>query len=140
MKLVNLTPHTIVLISSEDEKTELLSEGLARVTSKAGSWLPASAEAPCDLYGAPTWGEVEGLPEPKEGTLYIVSALVAGRVRRMDVFSPGTGPNDGAERNERGQVVAVRRLICSLPWEPRPCQCGSGEPWVNCGEGSPYCG
>ena len=33
---------------------------------------------------------------------------VAGR---SDVVGPGTGPADGAIRNEKGQIVAVTRLI-----------------------------
>ena len=79
--------------------------------------------APCPLYGAPNWGPVEGLPAYEPGTILIVSSMVAGQSRRRDdVFSPGTGPNDGAIRESellpdggpnprKGQIVAVTRLI-----------------------------
>jgi hypothetical protein len=37
---------------------------------------------------------------------------VAGRLRgRPDVFSPGTGPRDGAIRDKQGRITGVTRLI-----------------------------
>ena len=53
------------------------------------------------------YGEVEGLPEPQPGVLYIVSMLVAQRVMRADVVSPDSGPT---AIRENGQIVAVRAL------------------------------
>ena len=113
MKLVNLTPHTINLISPSGEETALPSDGVARVASQPGTALGYAAGIP--LFSAPTWGAVDGLPDPEPGTIFIVSALVAGQVKgRPDVFSPGTGPHDGAIRDKTGQIVAVTRLIQSL--------------------------
>jgi len=86
------------------------SGNIARKGSQPGT--PCGEVKGISLYSAPTWGEVEGLPEPSEGTIYIVSGLVAGRISRPDVFSPGTGPQDGAVR-ENGRIVAVTRLIRS---------------------------
>jgi hypothetical protein len=65
-------------------------------------------------FGRTTYGAVEGLPDPEENTIYLVSALVGGRpevASRDDVFIPGTGPKDGAVRDERGQIYAVTRLV-----------------------------
>jgi hypothetical protein len=59
------------------------------------------------------FGQVTDLPAPKDGVAYLVSALVLGALAghgRRDVFAPATGPQDGAVRNDQGQVVAVTRL------------------------------
>ena len=104
-KFVNLTPHEIVF-----GVTIIPASGMvARVASLPGQDLGDG------LYTAPQWGAVEGLPAPEEGTIYIVSALVAGRVggTRDDVFSPGTGPADNAVRDPHGRIVGVTRLIRS---------------------------
>ena len=126
MKLVNLTPHSIVLQGPDGDRIVVPPAGqLARVASQPGTRLDEAGDyegAPCPLYGAPNWGAVEGLPAYEPGTILIVSALVAGQSRRYDVFSPGTGPNDGAIREpdelpvgypnpRKGQIVAVTRLI-----------------------------
>jgi hypothetical protein len=47
---------------------------------------------------------------------YVVSGIVGAALRatgstRRDVLCPGTGPNDGAVRNEAGHIVAVTRLV-----------------------------
>ncbi len=66
------------------------------------------------VYSAPVVGRVEGLPEPQEGTIYIVSGMVLAHCQgRTDVFGPGTGPKDGAIRNEKGHIIAVTRLIAA---------------------------
>lgn len=107
MEIINLTPHSINFFSTGYGVEETYpSAGVARVASKQGHQIDGP------FFSAPIWGEVEGLPAPKEGTIYIVSALVAGRcIGRTDVFSPGTGPNDGAVRDEKGQIKAVTRFI-----------------------------
>ena len=117
MKLLNLTPHAIVL--KLNEKTVILpvSGKVARVSSTNGSFLPSIDDEDGNLIpvkGAPVWGEVADLPDPQPGVVYIVSALVAGRVKRNDVLSPGTGPNDNPIRNEAGQVAAVTCLVSSV--------------------------
>ena len=65
------------------------------------------------LLGAPikktVYGEVSGVPDPQEGVVYLVSALVAQATKREDVVAPDTGPS--AVRNADGQVVAVRGFI-----------------------------
>ena len=114
MDVVNLTPHAIILFRDnglgDQEAAEFTPSGVvARVSSAPGEKIEGK-DFP--LYGAPTWGEVEGLPAPEPYKIYLVSALVAARcVGRKDVFSPGTGPNDGAIRNDQGHIKAVTRLI-----------------------------
>ena len=61
-----------------------------------------------------SYGAVEGLPDPQPDTIYLVSALIAGRPEvagRDDVFVPGTGPKDGTVRDANGQVYAVTRIV-----------------------------
>ena len=56
------------------------------------------------------FGEVENLPEPEEGTIYIVPSIVLSAVpHRKDVFAPDSGKS--AERNEKGHIRSVCRLI-----------------------------
>jgi len=104
-KFVNLTPHEIVFGVNKIPASGIV----ARVASLPGQDLGNG------LWTAPQWGEVEGLPAPEEGTIYVVSALVAGRVgnTRDDVYSPGTGPADNAARDQHGRIVGVTRLIRS---------------------------
>jgi len=138
VELVNLTPHTINLVVCGETRA-IPSSGVARVTSTPGGEIfrgegfygdcglcggqrhqemlqagEGSSSCGCfglPLYEAPVMGAVEGLPKPKAGTIYVVSAIVASACKgRKDVFSPGTGPNDGAIR-EGGQIKAVTRLI-----------------------------
>lgn len=52
------------------------------------------------------FGEVEGLPEKKHKTIYIVSSLVAQACKdRNDVFIP-----DDIVRNEEGKIIGCRSL------------------------------
>lgn len=113
MRIVNLTPHPLTLVSQSGTETVVLPEATpARVASTPGTGLDSPPEVA--LYSAPNWGAVEGLPTPVEGTIYVVSALVAGRVEgRPDVYSPGTGPKDGAVRDKQGRIIGVTRLIRS---------------------------
>ena len=114
MEIINLTPHAIVVLRDDGlgclEGAEFAPSGVvARVATKPGVKIEGN-EFP--LFTSTTFGEVEGLPAPEPYKIYLVSALVAGRcVGRADVFSPGTGPNDGAVRNGQGQIAAVTRLI-----------------------------
>lgn len=55
------------------------------------------------------YGEVYGLPDPEEGTIYIVSAMVRSAVpHRTDVYSPASSL---ATRNELGHIVSVPGLV-----------------------------
>lgn len=113
MNLTNLTPHAITLRSADGTDTIVPPSGtVARVTSTPGA-LETVAGIPVPVAGMQTFGGVEGLPEPVTGTVFVVSAMVLAALRgsRPDVVGPGTGPNDGAVRNERGHVVAVTRLV-----------------------------
>jgi hypothetical protein len=111
MNIVNLTPHNVVLQDADGVRTVIASSGVARVACTPGA-LENVEGVPVPVAGRATYGAVEGLPDPVEGTIYVVSAMVLGRCKdRDDVVGPGTGPKDGAIRNEDGNVIAVTRLV-----------------------------
>lgn len=109
---VNLTPHAITIRTAGGDVTIPPSGSVARVVGAAvdvgiTNGVPVKRDLP---------GKVEGLPGADDAryvTLYLVSGMVlaalAGSGRR-DVFAPGTGPDDGAIRNDKGHIVAVTCL------------------------------
>ena len=53
-----------------------------------------------------TFGEVQGLPDPADDTLYVVSRLVISAVPdRTDLVSP-----DGAVRDDQGRIIGCTAL------------------------------
>lgn len=116
MKVINLTPHPIVLRSPSGEDTVVEPSGtIARVATVPGEDT-GTVVGGVPVHAADRPGEVTGLPDPQEDTIVIVSGLVGaalaadGHKCRSDIVVPGTGPADGAIRNERGHIVAVTRL------------------------------
>ena len=102
LTLVNLTPHAIVLDNGVDSLTVEPSGSIARVS------VELVETAVTGLYSQ-VFGDVAGLPEPVEGTLYIVSAMVLSAVpHRVDVYAPATAL---AARNELGHIVSVPGLV-----------------------------
>ena len=112
MNLINLTPHPICLRNASGEEWTIQSSGVARVTSTPGAVSEVSG-IPIPVAEATVYGAVEGLPPVGDGFAYVVSGLVLSALKgtRPDVFGPGTGPNDGAIRNDKGHIVAVTRLV-----------------------------
>ena len=105
MTIMNLTPHSISFCDTEG--TVILtvepSGQLARVSCKT----VMTGES---FNGIPVtktvYGTVEGLPEPKDGTVFVVSSLVAARVPdRGDVFIPNE-----SVRDENGRIIGCRSL------------------------------
>lgn len=108
--LVNLTPHPINLYGDDDK--------LIQTIPPSGTVARVAEYRKLDAYvnGIPlreiVFGEIEGLPAPKEGTLYIVSALVRSATKekgRTDVISPDTGA--GAVRDEDGRIIGTRGFV-----------------------------
>jgi hypothetical protein len=95
--IINLTPHPINLPSITIHST-----GLARVSvtlSEAGA--ADGIPLVCGSYGA-----VTGLPEPVEGTVYIVSAMVRLALPyRKDLGSPAK-----LVRDAQGNIVGCEAL------------------------------
>ena len=104
MTIMNLTPHAISFISEEGETTRVVEPSgvVARVS--------ATTVNTGSIDGIPvtetSFGEVENLPEEVEGTVYIVSSLVASRVpSRKDVFIPNE-----SVRDDKGRIIGCRSL------------------------------
>ena len=107
--IINLTPHPIVVRTDGGDVTIPASGQVARVTSRqelAGHIELDGVKIPVQKT---TFGQVEGLPEPQDGTIYIVSGLVMTALAgtRDDVVQPDTSPA-GAIRDADGRIVAVR--------------------------------
>lgn len=109
MILKNLTPHPITIVANGGDIT-IAPEGVTpRVVSASRNGAPV-AGIPVKIDDA---GTVEGLPDAVEGVALIVSGMVLAALTgsgRKDVYAPGTGPADGAIRNDKGHIVAVTCL------------------------------
>jgi len=101
--IINLTPHAITFVLEGGIRKVIQPSGeLARLTTKTVTI--------GEVNGIPVttteYGDVTGLPEPTDGTVYIVSSLVAGRVPdRKDVFIPNESVRDA-----EGRIVGCKSL------------------------------
>lgn len=121
MRIRNLTPHEVNVYS---ESGDILlgsykSEGVARVAVTTIPMRPILEDNESGSLFIPVverhWGKVEGLPEPEEGVVNLVSSLVLAQVtNRTDCYSPDTGP-DSVLRDEKGRIIGVRRLTRDAP-------------------------
>jgi hypothetical protein len=111
MNVINLTPHTVNIVDANNETIrQYPSAGVARAKT--------IAEHVGEVDGIPVlataFGDVEGLPEPQDDTIYIVSMVVAQAAReRIDIVAPDTGPTayrytDGPQK---GQIIGVRGFV-----------------------------
>jgi hypothetical protein len=97
----NLTPHNIVVIVNDDIRYVITtSDSVARCSS--------STEVIGEVNGIPItrtiYGEIVGLPDPKENTIYIVSTLVAQACpNRDDLFIPNE-----VVRDDSGKVIGCK--------------------------------
>ena len=102
MTIVNLTPHAVTFIKDDGNAIVPPSGTVARLTTET--------KTIGNIDGIPVtttvFGDITGLPDRKPDTVYIVSALVAGRVPdRDDVFIP----NDSV-RDEAGRIIGCKSL------------------------------
>jgi len=105
--IVNLTPHPLNLHIDSKIVTVPPSGELARVkqsTEKVG--VVNTQHGPVAKYKS-TYGDVEGLPEPSPGVIYVVSGLVKSALggSRPDVFSPS-----GLVRDEDNKVIGAKGI------------------------------
>ena len=105
MPIINLTDLTIRLADENDEVYKTFEPGEKSLTIHSRGEENKVDEAPVDITYVT---EIEGLPDPEEGTYYIVPQPVAYVINRPDLLMPDTGPS--AIRDEESKVYAVRRL------------------------------
>ena len=103
MPFVNLTPHEI---NEVDSGTVLPSSGVARVRQCSKNVRKVEG---IQIFRSEYEGSIQGLPEPQEGVIYIVSALTLNAVPadRDDVVAPGN-----AVRDAEGTVIGCLGLRC----------------------------
>lgn len=104
MTIINLTPHTINICNASGEIIrEIPASGqLCRVSSRTVQT--------GEIDGIPVtetqFGDVENLPAPQDGTVFIVSLAVASRVpERQDVFVPSESVRDA-----QGRIIGCKSL------------------------------
>lgn len=109
IKLVNLTPHKIIIFASADAAESSVEVEPSGSIARVSATTSPKASALSAEYGFPTvrltFGEVTGLPDRWDGRVYIVSGMVLDAVGRSqpdrhDVYAPGEllrGP-DGQPR------------------------------------------
>lgn len=85
MEFVNLTPHEIV------ETTTGAKFPSSKQTARVSVRYTKNGEVDGIPLFEAQYGEVEGLPEPQQGIVYIVSSLVleAMKGKRSDIVAPG---------------------------------------------------
>lgn len=110
-KFVNLCPHDVNLVGENGLNiTFKMSGQIARVKIETEKQILTTDIAEGISIDIPTqvtkYGTADGLPEPAEGVVYIVSNMVAQVVRRPDVVAPITDAT--AIRDENGRVVGVK--------------------------------
>lgn len=106
MRIVNLTPHELTFIGDDGAVIARIppSGSVARVAS--------TSKKVGEIDGIPVFstefGDVVGLPDPEEDTVYVASTLVAQvatKAGRTDVFSPAE-----LVRDSGGNVVGCKGL------------------------------
>ncbi len=106
MKYVNLTPH-FVEIEKDGGKYRVAyapSGQVARVVERRKKLEQLDFASVYEIESE----EVEGLPEPREDTLYIVSRAVLEKVCRDDCICPDTSRS---VRDEKGNILYCRGWI-----------------------------
>jgi hypothetical protein len=99
----NLTPHVVNIFDENGEKVSVQPSGLARVSSNQTVRLVANGIK----IVTESYGEVQGLPDAKFGTFYIVSAMVRlACPDRKDLLSPGS-----LVRDSEGNIIGCGALI-----------------------------
>ena len=110
MKIMNLTPHALTFISANNNMERYIVEPSGIVARVAAHTENIGSITTDDGFVIPltttVFGQVEGLPAPEAGTVYVVSSLVAGRVPdRQDVMIPNE-----SIRDDNGRIVGCLSL------------------------------
>ena len=101
-KFINLTPHEVVLQKRDGTFESIPSSGVARIST----YFKVERLVRGIPVGKTVTGEITGLPDPAEDTLYIVSALLVKEVpERTDLVAPFD-----QVRNEKGLVQYGKAL------------------------------
>jgi hypothetical protein len=111
MIIKNYTPHDISIYTPDGDVQTHPSVGNTRVSSTNTPL--DSTGLPCPVVSCDVFTSIIDLPDPEDGVVFIVSAVVGTALResgisRPDIYCPGTGPKDNPVRNADKQVIGVR--------------------------------
>lgn len=106
MNIINLTPHDIVVVVTDNGNVTFPKTGkVARVVSSS-KFVKFINEIPVMQT---TFGNAIELPDPQDDTYYIVSSVVLDNINRNDLICPDTGP-DSVVRDNNGNIIGVKRF------------------------------
>lgn len=110
MRILNLTPHALTFISANNNMERYIVEPSGVVARVAAHTESIGSITTDDGFTIPltttVFGQVEGLPAPEEGVVYVVSSLVADRVPdRKDVYIPNE-----SIRDDKGRIIGCLSL------------------------------
>ena len=98
MKFINATPHAIVL---NDGTVFDCTDSVARVSAVYSQFNSCICKQ--------QFGEVTGLPDAEDDTMYIVSSIVLSASSRGDLVAPATGHPECVREN--GRIVSVPGFV-----------------------------
>lgn len=104
MKIINLTPHAITFLDGNNSVLATIEP--SGTIARASQTREAVGEVNGIVVNQCSYGAVTGLPDPQDGTIYLVSALTAQACRdRSDVFI-----TDDAVRDDAGRIIGCRAI------------------------------
>lgn len=113
--IINLTPHDITVLRANGTQITYQANPHRAVARVAQTLQVVGLLDGDDVIAAQTqWGDVVDLPAPDDGTIWLVSALVAQKAwqdGRTDVVCPGS-----LVRDQSGNVVGCQHLLVSPHW------------------------
>lgn len=107
MKVVNLTPHLVTVGPGSPHAITFPPSGvLARIRELKGdpSWVSVDGR-PVPLRPISYADEIDGLPAPIDGVLYLVSRVTAAATDRPDLVFP-----QDELRDDSGQIIGCGSL------------------------------
>lgn len=99
--LKNLTPHLVTVVNDQNQVILEVApeETSARcLVKREVAFLADGIQVNRNVYG-----EISGLPDPVQGTWYIVSRIVAEAAKRHDLLVP-----DETVRDQNGQISGCK--------------------------------
>lgn len=107
MRIVNLTPHEVKIVDGGNNVVAVFpSDGVARA-SQHDMLVDEINSIPVVKT---RFGEVLGLPEPTEGTVFIVSRITVEAARAQGLGTDDLLVTSGAVRDDQGRIVGCRAL------------------------------
>lgn len=107
MRIVNLTPHEVKIVDGGNNVVAVFpSDGVARA-SQHDMLVDEINSIP---VVETEFGEVLGLPEPTEGTVFIVSRITVEAARAQGLSTDDLLVTSGAVRDDQGRIVGCRAL------------------------------